>query len=57
MVSLVNPMTRSVEIGTLAFWAVTFLAFYLLALLGGYLGGTLGGRLRRPSESRAPRAG
>jgi hypothetical protein len=53
MVSFVNPVTRSVEVGTLAFWAVAPLTFYLLALLAGYLGGTLGGRLRRPSESGA----
>ncbi len=48
-----KPVTRSVEAGTLAFWAVVSLTYYLLALLSGYLGGTLGGRLRRPSESAA----
>lgn len=57
MVSLVNPVTRSVEIGTLAFWAIASLAFYLLALLAGYLGGRLGDRLRRHAESETSRAG
>ena len=56
-ISFVNPVTRSVGAGTLAFWAVASLAFYLLALLAGYLGGMLGGRLRHPTESEAPRTG
>lgn len=57
MISFVNPVTRSVEIGTLAFWAITPLAFYLLALLAGCLGGRLGVRLRRHPGSETSRAG
>lgn len=57
VVSFVNPVTRSVEAGTLAFWAVASLTFYLLTLLAGYLGGRLGVRLRRHPESETSRAG
>ena len=57
MVSFVNPVTRDVEAGTLAFWAIASMAYYLLALLAGYLGGRLGDRLRHPPASEASRAG